>query len=224
MDNFGDDWTIRREVALEMGQSFLDGGPVLNPYINIKAENDTVEYEKTTLLMPDNFADLLDGAVTSCTQLEDNFDQCLRDLNETDSSLDVHVLSDKSFYDTSIDMTHNTAQKCQPEPKVKEQKRKRNHSENDHTYANNKQNQIENVMVKKPKSNSNLKDPKDDKTYWEKRQKNNLAAKRSREMKRGREIELVKKSTSLEKENADLLKQMEKLKKLVHKLELKLKK
>ncbi|XP_031571900.1 thyrotroph embryonic factor-like [Actinia tenebrosa] len=219
LDNFGEDWTIRRGDAIKMGQSFLDGGPVLNPFISIKADNDIDEYRTDTLLIPDNFPDLLDGAVTSCTQV-DYFDHSLADLskNETNSSLDI--LTDESFYDTAINITPSIVKKCEPESTESELSRKRNYSESDHTYASNTQRPTESVSVKKkkPTSNSNSKDEK----YWEKRQKNNLAAKRSREMKRSREIELVKKSTLLEKENADLMKQMEKLKKLVHKLEMKL--
>lgn len=198
-----------------MGQSFLEGGPVLNPYISIKADNDNVEFENTSLLMTDSFSDLLDGGVT-------NLDQCLANLNENvvDPSLDI--LSEKSFYDT-IDIPPNVTQECLPEAKGKEQRRKRNHSESDHTYANVKQEQVENTVAKKQKSSNSHSNSKKDDKYWEKRQKNNLAAKRSREMKRSREIELLNKSNLLEKENADLLKQMEKLKKLVNKLELKLK-
>lgn len=58
---------------------------------------------------------------------------------------------------------------------------------------------------------TNSKAPKDDK-YWERRQRNNLAAKRSREAKRAREIQVAKKTAALEKENASLKKQVKKLK------------
>ena len=51
-----------------------------------------------------------------------------------------------------------------------------------------------------------------DSKYWERRQRNNLAAKRSREAKRTREIQVAKKTVALEKENANLKKQVRKLK------------
>lgn len=51
-----------------------------------------------------------------------------------------------------------------------------------------------------------------DSKYWERRQRNNLAAKRSREAKRAREIQVAKKTVALEKENANLKKQVRKLK------------
>ena len=58
---------------------------------------------------------------------------------------------------------------------------------------------------------TNSKATKDDK-YWERRQRNNIAAKRSREAKRVREIQIAKKTAALEKENASLKKQVKKLK------------
>ena len=58
---------------------------------------------------------------------------------------------------------------------------------------------------------ANTKGVKDSK-YWERRQRNNLAAKRSREAKRAREIQITKKTAALEKENANLKKQVRKLK------------
>ena len=51
-----------------------------------------------------------------------------------------------------------------------------------------------------------------DEKYWERRRRNNLAAKRSREAKREREIQVAKKTAALEKENANLKKQVRKLK------------
>lgn len=60
-----------------------------------------------------------------------------------------------------------------------------------------------------------LKDAK----YWERRQRNNLAAKRSREAKRAREIQVAKKTAALEKENVNLKKQVRKLKAEIKKAE-----
>lgn len=51
-----------------------------------------------------------------------------------------------------------------------------------------------------------------DAQYWERRKRNNLAAKRSREAKREREIQIAEKTAALEKENANLKKQVRKLK------------
>ncbi|EDO49631.1 predicted protein, partial [Nematostella vectensis] len=61
-----------------------------------------------------------------------------------------------------------------------------------------------------------------DQKYIEKRMKNNLAAKRSREAKRQREIEAMQKTLTLEKENSDLNKEVNKLKKMIARLENKL--
>jgi len=62
---------------------------------------------------------------------------------------------------------------------------------------------------KSRKANSNSSQ---DEKYWERRRRNNLAAKRSREAKREREIQIAKKTAALEKENANLKKQVRKLK------------
>lgn len=61
-----------------------------------------------------------------------------------------------------------------------------------------------------------------DAKYWERRQRNNLAAKRSREAKRAREMQIAKKSVALEKENANLKKLVRKLKADIKKAEKKL--
>ena len=47
-----------------------------------------------------------------------------------------------------------------------------------------------------------------DQEYWERRQKNNLAVKKSREKRRKKELEVVSKMQSLEQENEDLKKQL----------------
>ena len=75
------------------------------------------------------------------------------------------------------------------------------------------------LVIKSCKTNSNSgKDAK----YWERRKKNNLAAKRSREAKRAREIQTAKKTEALEKENASLKKQIRKLQADVKRAEKKL--
>ena len=79
---------------------------------------------------------------------------------------------------------------------------------------------------KSRKTNSNAvekgKGKGKDTKYWERRQRNNLAAKRSREAKRAREIQIAKKSVALEKENANLKKLVRKLKADIKKAEKKL--
>lgn len=72
--------------------------------------------------------------------------------------------------------------------------------------------------AKKPRRTVNSKSGKDNK-YWERRQRNNLAAKRSREAKRAREIETAKKTAALEKENANLKNQVKKLKAAIKRAE-----
>ena len=68
------------------------------------------------------------------------------------------------------------------------------------------------------KNSKNAKSGKDLK-YWERRKRNNLAAKRSREAKREREIETAKKTAALEKENATLKAQVKKLKAAIQRAE-----
>lgn len=71
---------------------------------------------------------------------------------------------------------------------------------------------------KKARHSKNSKSGKDVK-YWERRKRNNLAAKRSREAKRAREIETAKKTAALEKENANLKNQVRKLKAAIQRAE-----
>lgn len=52
---------------------------------------------------------------------------------------------------------------------------------------------------------------KDDK-YWERRRKNNQAAKRSRDLKRQKEIDVKQKAASLEEENRQLREEVKRLK------------
>ena len=75
-------------------------------------------------------------------------------------------------------------------------------------------------LVSSPTTTRKTKDDdyKDGK-YWERRTRNNLAAKRSREAKRAREILIAKRSVALEKENANLKKQVRKLKADVKRVE-----
>ena len=72
--------------------------------------------------------------------------------------------------------------------------------------------------AKKSRASKNSKSGKDVK-YWERRKRNNLAAKRSREAKRAREIETAKKTAALEKENATLKTQVRKLKAAIQRAE-----
>lgn len=72
--------------------------------------------------------------------------------------------------------------------------------------------------AKKSRRTMKSKSGKDDK-YWERRKRNNLAAKRSREAKRAREIEFAKKTAALEKENANLKNQVRKLKAVIKRAE-----
>lgn len=75
--------------------------------------------------------------------------------------------------------------------------------------------------AKKSRLSKNSKNPKSgkDTKYWERRKRNNLAAKRSREAKRAREIETAKKTSALEKENANLKSQVRKLKAAIQRAE-----
>lgn len=61
-----------------------------------------------------------------------------------------------------------------------------------------------------------------DEKYWERRKRNNMAAKRSREAKRAREIAVAKKTSTLEKENNTLRRQVQRLKAAISKAEKKL--
>lgn len=75
--------------------------------------------------------------------------------------------------------------------------------------------------VKKSRLSKNTKNQKagKDPKYWERRKRNNLAAKRSREAKRAREIETAKRTAALEKENAALKNQVKKLKAAIQRAE-----
>ncbi len=72
--------------------------------------------------------------------------------------------------------------------------------------------------AKKTRHTMKSKSGKDDK-YWERRKRNNLAAKRSREAKRAREMEIAKKTGALEKENTNLKNQVKKLKAAIKRAE-----
>lgn len=74
---------------------------------------------------------------------------------------------------------------------------------------------------KSRRASSNPSTGRDEK-YWERRKRNNLAAKRSREAKRAREIAVAKKTSTLEKENNTLRRQVQRLKAAISKAEKKL--
>uniref|UniRef100_A0A6P8HS20 Thyrotroph embryonic factor-like n=1 Tax=Actinia tenebrosa TaxID=6105 RepID=A0A6P8HS20_ACTTE len=73
-------------------------------------------------------------------------------------------------------------------------------------------------MGKKAKRSFVSDDNKDDK-YWKRRIRNNEAARRSRDMRRQREIEISEKWKQLEKENERLKKEVQKLKEKATELE-----
>jgi len=56
-----------------------------------------------------------------------------------------------------------------------------------------------------------IPDEKKDEKYWERRKRNNEAAKRSREARRSKEVEVSKRSDNLEKDNDDLKKNVDEL-------------
>ncbi|XP_020911159.1 thyrotroph embryonic factor [Exaiptasia diaphana] len=62
-------------------------------------------------------------------------------------------------------------------------------------------------------------DTEKDERYWKRRTRNNEAARRSRDMRRQREIEISTQCKELEKENARLKKELQKLKDKANKLE-----
>lgn len=62
-------------------------------------------------------------------------------------------------------------------------------------------------------------DTKKDDRYWKRRNRNNEAARRSRDMRRQREIEISTQCRELETENARLKKELQKLKEKANKLE-----
>jgi len=57
-----------------------------------------------------------------------------------------------------------------------------------------------------------VKDNEKDETYWEKRQKNNIAATRSREAKRIKEIQISLRTAYLERQNAELMAELDAMK------------
>ena len=88
-----------------------------------------------------------------------------------------------------------------------------------------KENNIENnpaplqveELTKACKPQSLASEAKDEK-YWTKRRRNNLAAKKSRDQKREKELQIVQRATCLEKENAEMRNEIAKLKKHLQKL------
>ncbi|XP_065658084.1 uncharacterized protein LOC100204993 [Hydra vulgaris] len=73
-------------------------------------------------------------------------------------------------------------------------------------------------MIRKSKRQF-VDEKKKDETYWERRQRNNEAAKRSREQRREKEIEINRKCELLEVENANLKFTVENLQENIQKLE-----
>lgn len=62
----------------------------------------------------------------------------------------------------------------------------------------------EGLSESKQRSNGRTDGPERDEIYWERRRRNNLAAKRSRDAKRSREMDNHRKATYLEAENSKL--------------------
>ena len=78
------------------------------------------------------------------------------------------------------------------------------------------------AAVKSRTPRTKVADNKKDDKYWERRRRNNLAAKRSRESKRAYHMEVAQKTVLLEKENAELRKTLQNLKAKIDKTERKL--
>ncbi|XP_065058597.1 thyrotroph embryonic factor-like [Rhopilema esculentum] len=74
-----------------------------------------------------------------------------------------------------------------------------------HTYRYNPK------PVQKKSCRNFVPDSLKDIDYWEKRKRNNLAAKRSREDRRRKELEVLNKMANLEQQNADLMAQVKSL-------------
>ena len=78
------------------------------------------------------------------------------------------------------------------------------------------------VPIEKKADRKFIPDKEKDTTYWQRRTKNNLAAKRSRDMRRKKEMEVNKKFQELKEENARLKAEIQRLQTHVMQLERKI--
>lgn len=210
MDDFYDDVLLSKRDALEMGKSALEGGPVINPFIKIKIDDDD-DSSCFDDLAPAN-DDLLGMFLNNDELLRADiclFDDDVHDTNEFDQGIVTIEHKEIKQAETTI---------LQEQSPSKSKSRKRTYlgkkPDCDHTYACNKDN---------PDSTSVETTASKDDKYLEKRRKNNLAARKSREIKRAKEIGSLKKFEKLSKENDRLQKELKKLQTVVTKLEVKLK-
>jgi len=226
-DDITDDFTIRRNDAIKMGQSILDGGPILNPYIKVSTE---IYDDQIDDFLPESAEELL-GIFTDtdeflgsgCFEMQQRFpglfdiETSLVPLSAV-KDLDPSEDSDK----TEKHCTDVEEQLPSQSKTRRSQTKKMSIQSQDHTYAH-KETSTKTPEPTVRKNNRNKIESTQDNKYLEKRRKNNLAAKRSRELKRAKEIENMKKCETLAKENTNLRKEMNKLQAVVSRLENKLK-
>lgn len=243
-DEFSEDLLISKDDALAMGNSILLGGPVINPFIKIKTDDCNEIDNFGEQLLPSN-EDLLEMFMNNSELLKE--DSCVFDSDTVTSNMHYgdntecesnvksnNTLADKRdrdiecaqnlTNDETVQILNVEEQHCievKTTSKRSRSSRKRVHPTSnvaiEHSYSCAKNEDS-------AKDTSDCVEVSQDDRYLEKRRKNNLAAKKSREIKRAREIENIKKFEKLSKENENLLKELKKVQALVTRLEGKLKK
>ena len=190
-----DDLLTKKIDILDMDPAQMTGEAIVNPFIKIRTENDLQDedYCKND--------DLLAGSDDLLGMLMDGYGLFKEDSSTFDNEKDISLYDDKDVEETMQISVQGQPPLTSAQPSVGPQCRKRTLSSryvSDHTYA------CEELSV-----DDGEKSPQDE-SYLEKRRRNNLAAKKSRQLKRSKEIENLKWFEKLSKENKSLLKELKK--------------
>lgn len=203
------DLVAKKINILDIDQDQMAEDAIINPHIKIMAENDVQEDFCTC-------DDLLPRSDDLLGMLMNGYELFIEDSSTFDNEKAISMCDVNSVEKVEINVQE---QPVLEQSSVGSICRKRTMSSrknvNDHTYA------CEKISID-DSFNDNKESAKDD-SYLEKRRRNNLAAKKSRQLKRAKEIDNLKSFEKLSKENKSLLKELKKLQSLVSKLENKLK-
>jgi len=183
----------KSEQAKETNSNFMD----LNEFLNVDNNDDSNDISNQTESesdpdFPKPTVDLLASLLTLGKMIQ-NQKQMIQ--NQLKQQTDSSVPSDNSLIDQELDMETNTQLQTQnfsddvPESYIHQQEKEFS-SPSDDTSPLSKRKLI----------------PEDikDKDYWNRRKRNNLAAKKSREERRKKELEILETTKHLEKDNSQL--------------------
>lgn len=182
----------KSEQAKETNSNFMD----LNEFLNVDNNDDSNDLSNQTESesnpdFPKPTVDLLASLLTLGKMIQ-NQKQMIQ--NQFKQQTDSTVPSDNGLIDQELEMERNTQSQTQKfSDGVSEsyiQQEKESFSPSDDTSSLSKRKVI----------------PEDikDKDYWNRRKRNNLAAKKSREERRKKELEILETTKHLEKENSQL--------------------